>query len=303
MCDTMNTKKLITYILCAFLPMAGIGVVMHSISAASLNASVDPATVTPLSAILGALLSSVAMLLPMLAVIITQVLNKEPVFKNLDINFKVNKWWVIGWILMPVVALAVLGITLMMPGAKWSPDSELMQLTMQSMPEGIGIWGVVAITLVSGLFAGVTINALFAFGEEIGWRGYLLKIFKGKSFMATALLTGIIWGLWHAPLILNGHNYPQHPVAGVFMMVGMCVALTPMLMYFRMKSGSVIVPAIMHGTFNGVVGLSMVLVTPANDLLYGGPGLAGIITFLIVDLSLYIYDRFISKDNVFSSLM
>ena len=87
------------------------------------------------------------------------------------------------------------------------------------------------------------------------------------------------------------------------MMVGMCVALTPMLMYFRMKSGSVIVPAIMHGTFNGVVGLSMVLVTPANDLLYGGPGLAGIITFLIVDLSLYIYDRFISKDNVFSSLM
>ena len=299
----MNTKKLITYILCAFLPMVGIGVVMHSIVAASANASLDQATVNPVGAIIGALLSSVAMLLPMLAVIITQVVNKEPVFKNLDINFKVNKWWVIGWILMPVVALAVLGVTLLMPGAKWSPDSELMQLTLQSMPEGLGVWGVVAITLVSGLFAGVTINALFAFGEEIGWRGYLLKIFKGKSFMATALVTGIIWGLWHAPLILNGHNYPQHPVAGVFMMVGMCVPLTPMLMYFRIKSGSVIVPAIMHGTFNGVVGLSMVLVTPINDLLYGGPGLAGIITFLIVDLCLYLYDRYISKENVFGSMI
>ena len=297
----MNTRKLITYILCAFIPMIGIGVVMNSIGAAS--ASMDPATVNPISAILGALLSSVAMLLPMLAVIITQLVNKEPVFKNLDINFKVNRWWVIGWILMPVIALGVLGVTLLMPGAKWSPDSELMQLTLQSMPEGLGVWGVVAISLVSGMFAGITLNAVFAFGEEIGWRGYLLKIFKGKSFMITALWTGIIWGFWHAPLILNGHNYPQHPVAGVFMMVGMCVALTPMLMYFRQKSGSVIVPAIMHGTFNGVVGISMVLVTPANDLLYGGPGLAGVITFIIVDVCLYLYDRYISKENIFGSLM
>lgn len=299
----MNTRKLITYILCAFIPMIGIGVVMNSIGAASASASMDPATVNPISAILGALLSSVAMLLPMLAVIITQLVNKEPVFKNLDINFKVNRWWVIGWILMPVIALGVLGVTLLMPGAKWSPDSELMQLTLQSMPEGLGVWGVVAISLVSGMFAGITLNAVFAFGEEIGWRGYLLKIFKGKSFMITALWTGILWGFWHAPLILNGHNYPQHPVAGVFMMVGMCVALTPMLMYFRQKSGSVIVPAIMHGTFNGVVGLSLIFVSPANDLLYGGPGLAGVITFIIVDVCLYLYDRYISKENIFGSLM
>lgn len=299
----MNTKKLVTYILCAFIPMIGIGLLMKFLGAASTNATLDPATVNPLSAIVGALLSSVAMLLPMLAVIITQVVNNEPVFKNLDINFKVNRWWVIGWILMPIVAMGVLGVTLLMPGAKWAPDSELMQLTLQSMPEGLGVWGVVAISLVSGMFAGITLNAVFAFGEEIGWRGYLLKIFKGKSFITTALWTGIIWGLWHAPLILNGHNYPQHPVAGVFMMVGMCLFLTPMLIYFRLKSRSVIVPAIMHGTFNAVVGLSMILVTPANDLLYGGPGLAGLISLLLFDICIFLYDRFISKENIFTSLI
>ena len=32
---------------------------------------------------------------------------------------------------------------------------------------------------------------------------------------------GVIWGFWHAPLILQGHNYPQHPWAGVFMMTVM----------------------------------------------------------------------------------
>ena len=299
----MNTKKLVTFILCAFIPMIGLGVVMHSIGAASADSSLDPATVNPLSAIIGALLSSVAMLLPMLAVIITQLINKEPVFKNLDINFKVNRWWVMGWLLMPVLALAVLGITLLMPGAVWSPDSEVVKTTLAAMPEGLGLGGLIVITLISGLFAGLTINAVFAFGEEIGWRGYLLKIFKGKSFLTTALWTGIIWGLWHAPLILNGHNYPQHPVAGVFMMVGMCLFLTPMLIYFRLKSRSVIVPAIMHGTFNAVVGLSMILVTPANDLLYGGPGLAGLISLLLFDICIFLYDRFISKENIFTSLI
>lgn len=281
----MNTKKLVTYILCAFIPMIGIGVLMSCGS----------------NVILKSLLSLVAMLLPMIAVIITQAVNKEQIFHGLDISFKINRWWGIGWLLMPVLAVAVLGMTLLMPGAVWSPDSEVVKAALASMPEGVGLGAFIVITLISGLFAGLTVNAVFAFGEEIGWRGYLLKIFKGKTFLSTALWTGIIWGLWHAPIILNGHNYPQHPVAGVFMMVGMCVFLTPIFMYFRLKSGSVIVPAIMHGTFNGVVGLSMILVTPANDLLYGGPGLAGLITLLLLDICLYFYDRFISKENIFSS--
>ena len=79
----MNTKKLVTFILCAFIPMIGIGVVIHSIGAASADSSLDPATVNPLSAIIGALLSSVAMLLPMLAVIINQVVSKENIFTSL----------------------------------------------------------------------------------------------------------------------------------------------------------------------------------------------------------------------------
>ena len=74
-------------------------------------------------------------------------------------------------------------------------------------------------------------------------------------------------------------------------------------MYFRQKSGSVIVPAIMHGTFNAVVGLSAVVVTPANDLLYGGAGLAGFIVLLIIDACLYLYDRCFSKEKVFTTLL
>lgn len=198
---------------------------------------------------------------------------------------------------------AVLGVTLLMPGARWTPDSEMMQTVLKSLPEGIGVWGIMVITVVSGLMSGITINAVFAFGEEIAWRGFLMKEFKEKKFLVAALWIGIIWGFWHAPLILNGHNYPQHPVAGVFMMVPFCLLLTPMLMYFRQKGGSVIVPAIMHGTFNAVAGLSALVVTPANDLLYGVAGVAGFIVLMITDVFLYLYDRYISKEKIFSSVL
>lgn len=283
----MNTKKLIVFLLWAFLPMVIVEVVMH------LSGAV----------IKGMLLSAGAMFTPLLSVILTQLIFKEPVLKNLGISYKINRWWCLGWLLMPLIAFAVLGVTLLMPGAQWTPDNEMMQKVMQSLPEGIGIWVIIVIAVISGLMSGITINAVFAFGEEIAWRGFLMKEFKGQKFLVAALWIGIIWGFWHAPLILNGHNYPQHPVVGVFMMVPFCLLLTPMLMYFRQKGGSVIVPAIMHGTFNAVVPLSAIVVTPANDLLYGAAGLAGFIVLLIMDVFLYLYDKYISKENVFATVL
>lgn len=291
----MFNKKLTIFLLCAFLPMVGIGLAVHI-----LGSTAPAGAPEGQNAIIKLILSAGAMLVPMLAVIITQLTFKEPVFSGSGISFKVNRWWTIGWLLMPIFSLAAMGMTLLMPGAEWTPDSETILMTLASMPEGFGVWGIIVITIISGLIAGITINAAFAFGEEIAWRGFMMQLFRGKKFLATALWTGVIWGVWHAPLILNGHNYPQHPVAGVFMMVVLCILLTPILMYFRIKSRSVIVPTIMHGTMNAVAGLSMLLVTPANDLLYGCAGLAGMITLLLINIFIYLYDRFISMENIWT---
>ena len=289
-------KKLIVFLLWAFVPMIGVGLFLHlnGAGAGELTQNTDP-----MKAITTLAFSAGAMLIPLLAVVFTQLIFKEPVLKGLGVSFKLNRWWVIGWLLMPILAFAVLGVSLLMPGEEWSVDALLAG--GQQMPIKIGPWGMIAITLVSGMISGVTVNALFAFGEEIAWRGFLVKHFEGKKFLTVSLLIGVIWGFWHAPLILNGHNYPQHPVLGVFLMVLMCLILTPMLLYFRQKSGSVIVPAIMHGTFNAVIGISNMVVAPANDLLVGGPGLAGFIVLLLCDALLFVYDRYFSKENLFVS--
>ena len=299
----MNTKKLIVFILFAFLPMVAVGLVMHLGGASAGEAVADAASGDPLTAIKRLVMSAGSMLIPLLAVIFTQLIFKEPVLKGLGISFKFNRWWWIGWLLMPVIAMLTLGVTLLMPGANWTPDGEMAQQGLQSMPEGVGIWGLIGITMLSGLFAGATLNAVFAFGEEIAWRGFLVKEFTGKKFLSAALWIGVIWGFWHAPLILNGHNYPEHPIAGVFMMVILCILLTTMLLYFRKKSGSVIVAAIMHGTINAVAGVSAMVVTPANDLLYGAAGVAGMLVLLVVNLCLYLYDKYIGKENVFTTAL
>ena len=296
----INRKKLVVFLLFAFLPMIAVGIFMHR-SGAAAAVTTDPTAIDPAAAFKGLLFSAGAMLIPLLAVVFTQLIFKEPVLERLGISFRFNRWWWIGWLLMPVVAMAVLGVTLLMPGAKWTPDSPLMQASLAKMPEGIGLWGIIGLSMVSGLLNGATINAVFAFGEEVAWRGFLMKEFRGRKFLRVALWIGLIWGFWHAPLILNGHNYPDHPVAGVFMMVVMCLLLTPILMYFRQKAGSVIVPAIIHGTFNAVVGISAVVVTPANDLLYGGAGLAGFIVLFVTNVCLFLYDRYGSKENIYTT--
>lgn len=275
--------RLIVFLLCAFLPMVGIGILQHSCA----------------DLVLKNLSSAAVMLVPMIAVIAVQLVSGETVFAGTGISFRINRWWIAGWLMMPTLSLATVGVTLLMPGAVWTPDSEAMQMMLKSMPEGFGVWGIVALTLISGLCAGATINAVFAFGEEVAWRGFLLHLFKDRKFIAASLWIGLIWGIWHAPVILNGHNYPQHPVIGVFMMVALCCLLTPLLLYFRIKSGSVIVPAVMHGTYNAVAGLSLMVISPANDLMFGCAGLAGMAVLLIADVCIFLYDRFVSRENIF----
>lgn len=256
----------------------------------------------PYASSIGMAAASLCMLFPLVATLIAQKKNGEPLLRHIGVSWKINRWWFVGWLLMPVVALLTLVVSSWMPGMSYSPDNEVVTEALTQMSQQTGVAFTpslfILITLLSGLFAGATINALFAFGEEIGWRGYLLQQFRGKNFLASAILIGLIWGLWHAPLILLGHNYPQHPVAGVFMMMLFCAALTPLIQYIRLKSGSVIPAAIMHGTLNATIGMSNLFISNFNDLLCGGPGLAGILVLLSLDILLFLFDRHITKDNL-----
>jgi len=248
------------------------------------------------------------MFMPMTAAIVVQkLIYKEPVKEPLGISFRLNRWFLAAWLLPPVIAFAALGVSLLFPGVEYSPEMAGMLERFKSVlpPEQLEqmrnqaaalpvhpIW----IGLLQGLLAGITVNAVAGFGEELGWRGFLQRELGYLGFWKSSALIGLIWGAWHAPIILQGHNYPQHPVAGVFMMIIFTLLLSPIFSYVRLKSGSVLAAAVIHGSLNGTVGLSVMVIKGGNDLTVGVTGLAGFIVLFIVNAGIFIYDRYPAKD-------
>ena len=255
-------------------------------------------------------LGAIIMFIPTISVIIVnKLIHHEKLKTDLLISFKINKWFFIAWLILPVIMLFSLGISLIFPDVIYSLEMAGFIKRFESMltPEQIEqmrnslatlpinpIW----LFLLQGLIAGVTINAIAAFGEELGWRGFLLKEFKEMHFFNAAIIIGFIWGIWHAPLILMGYNYPQHPKIGVFMMIIFCILITPLLIYITVKSKSVIAAAILHGTMNGTYGISLMFTDGGNDLTVGLTGLSGFIALTVILIFLFIYDYFISKEKI-----
>lgn len=236
----------------------------------------------------GFLFATVYMFFPLISVLLTQLVTGEKPLSDIGVSFRLNKWWWLGWlVIIPLPILLSIPVSALFPGVSIGADTDTLKQTMDAMQAqglSLGPWGVGIITLLSGFVAGLTINALFAFGEESAWRGFLHRLLKGKGFWKECLIIGVIWGIWHAPLILMGHNYPSHPVAGVFMMVAFCVLVTPLMVFIRERSGSVTMAAIAHGTINALGGLPIVYLIGYKELLSGITGLAGFIVLALADI-------------------
>lgn len=248
------------------------------------------------------------MFMPTIAAIVVQkFVYKEPLKEPLGISWRVNRWWLVAWLLPPAAAFAALGISLLLPDVRYSPQmtgllerfravipAEQLQRAQKQMdsfpihPFWMGLF--------LGLVAGPTVNAVAGFGEELGWRGFLQRELGFLGFWKSSALIGFIWGLWHAPIILQGHNYPQHRIAGVFMMTVFCVLLAPIFSYVRLKAKSVIAAAITHGSLNATAGVAIAVIEGGSDLTVGLSGLAGFITLAVINLGIFAYEGFVAGE-------
>jgi len=137
-------------------------------------------------------------------------------------------------------------------------DAQLEALGQAPLPVPIGL-------LVAAQFLNVAIGALIntipALGEELGWRGWLLPRLLPLGIVPAILISGVIWGLWHAPLILLGYNYPG--AAGwlaLAAMVGMTTVVGGVFSWLRIRSASVWPAALAHGAFNAAAGFSLIFI-------------------------------------------
>jgi membrane protease YdiL (CAAX protease family) len=252
------------------------------------------------------ILSILYLFVPFATVLVVQkLIYTAPLRQPLRILFRPNRWLLVAWVLPPLLALGTLGVSLFFAGVSYSPEMEgmferfrgalppeqleEMERQVQTLPIH-PFW----LALLQGLVAGITINAIAAFGEEAGWRGFLQTELAPLGFWRSAAVIGVIWDFWHAPLILQGHNYPEHPRAGVFLMTVMTVLLSPLMSYITLRANSVIAAAIFHGTLNATAALALLLIRGGDDVTVGITGVAGFLVLAVADLGLFFWDRRLS---------
>jgi membrane protease YdiL (CAAX protease family) len=206
------------------------------------------------------------------AIIVTLFVAKKP-FGSLRLNtLGPKRFYLWAWLLP--IPLTIFGglLTVLFGMAELDLEFTMMRSAMESAAGGGAVpVGVIVLAQIAFAFTlGPLINVVFALGEELGWRGYLLPQLMPLGQWKAILLSGVIWGVWHAPAIVQGHNYPGYPVLGVFMMIIFCVLLSIIFSWMYLNTRSPWVAALAHGSVNAVAGLPVLFLAPGFDIAFGG---------------------------------
>lgn len=210
-------------------------------------------------------------------------------------RWKISRWWVYGWLLAGALALGAAWASSLIPGVTLQSASDGAMQAVRAT--GAEVPAELADSLPSfpflvalAMLGGILPNALAGFGEEAGWRGYLWSVLRPLGFWKSSLLVGLIWGLWHAPLIMAGHNYGSgyygFPWTGVLMMTAFCIGLSPIMGFLRDRTDSSIPAAIFHGTINSMSGISLFLLAGADIWTLGIVGFPGLALLALLSASL-----------------
>jgi uncharacterized protein len=113
-------------------------------------------------------------------------------------------------------------------------------------------WAGIALYFFFAATAGMVRSCSSALGEEIGWRGFLVPhLAQRYSFTATALITGIIWSLWHYPVLIFADYNAGTPVwYGLICFTVMIVSSSFIYTWLRLKSGSLWTGVLLHASHN-----------------------------------------------------
>jgi membrane protease YdiL (CAAX protease family) len=216
---------------------------------------------------------AIAMWGPGIAAIITTLLIAKVPFNSLRLNtLGPKRFYLWAWFL-PVVLTLLSGLFTVLFGiAKLDLNFTMIRTAMEAAAGGneVPVEVIVLSQTLLALTLAPFLNMLFTMGEELGWRGFLLPRLMPLGQWKAALWSGVIWGVWHAPVIVQGHNYPGYPVLGVFMMIIFCILLGTIITWLYINTKSPWVAALAHGSVNAIAGVPVLFLAPGFNMAFGG---------------------------------
>lgn len=246
-----------------------------------------------------------AMFAPALGSILTRLITKEG-FGSMYLkpNFKghIKAYITVYFAPTVLIFLSCAIYFLIFPNSFDSGLTTLKQMAASSGKTITSPGNMLMLSALEIIIIGPIVNIIPTMGEELGWRGYLLpKLRKLMSDRAALVVTGCIWGLWHLPIIVMGHNYGKdyfgYPWLGILAMILFCVWLGIIEGYISIKLKSAIPAAMIHSSINAGAGLPILLITGTYNTLLG-PAITGIIggiPFVILAVILLIKAGALSK--------
>ena len=299
----LETKRIIIYLAITFIMTYAysFGVVYPVNNSANVR--------TELSAVTTLLIAAV-MFFPAIGVLLTRLITREG-FKNAWIrpNIKGNiKTYLLAYFGPSILTfLGVIVYFLIFP-SHFDSEFGFLAATLEASGAGaetlpIPLSLLVISQALTGLFLGPIMNIVTCFGEEWGWRGYLLpKMAEKLPALPMLLINGFIWGLWHAPLTAIGHNYgvgyPGFPFTGIAAMCFFCIVMGIFLSYVSMKTKSCIPAALGHGSLNSIAAIGMYFTKDGGNPFIGPAptGFVGAIPFIVVAVIMLVF-YFGKKEN------
>ncbi len=243
------------------------------------------------------LVASVYMWAPALANIFTRLITREG-WKDMGLRLHFRKawpYWLAGWFLPAI--MTVIGAAVYFAIYPQYFDSSLSTLRKMmetsSAPVTMAPAALLILQLLQGVLIAPIVNALATFGEEFGWRVYLQPKLMPLGGRLTMILIGIIWGVWHWPVIFMGYeygfSYPGYPWAGPLLFLWVTFGFGIFLGWLTLHTRSVWPAVIGHGAVNGFAGAA-VLLTVGNPNPLLGPlpvGIIGSVGFAAVSLAIF----------------
>jgi len=216
------------------------------------------------------------MFAPTVANIATRLITREG-WSNTLLRPRIRRGWrfyLAAWVL-PVLATVAGGLIyyMLFPG-RFDASMTFARDTWGLVPvvESASPWAVI-ITQAAFTILITPIYILLGFGEEFGWRAYLLQKLMPLGARKAVLLLGVIWAVWHWPFFLMGYNYGFNywgaPVLGALLYLVVVFFFSVFTAWVTLRSGSVWPAALGHMAINNSSSLMLFVIQGDPDYLLG----------------------------------
>ncbi|PXX21952.1 CPBP family intramembrane glutamic endopeptidase [Arenibacter sp. ARW7G5Y1] len=214
----------------------------------------------PTSIYVGAL-----MMCPALSAFATLKITKRPI-SSLPWNLEKSKYLNLSY-LIPVLYITIAYVFIWV----FSFGSVLNQETILEWSQELGMEEfsipIVILSMVVLLsIVGVVKNIGSTLGEEIGWRGFFIyELRKIFSFGGVSIISGLIWSIWHWPIILLIYKGSGNVIFHISSFTVMILGMSVILAYYTFKSNSLWPSALFHSVHNIFIQKIFTPLTSTNE--------------------------------------